>query len=122
LLHRGQVWSPEGADPEQWRVEIRAEARRDKIRIITSRDGDRAFAARHRPVSDEELRTELARGELLRRLAARARELGHEPGSWLRSGDESIAVCSRCDARIYVLIAATPVADGEALRQPCIGA
>ena len=29
LLHRGQVSSPEGVDPEQWRAQIRAQARRD---------------------------------------------------------------------------------------------
>lgn len=122
LLRRGHVSSPEGADPEQWRAEIRAQARKDKIHVVTGRDGDGAFAARHRPVSDAELRTELARGETLRSLAATARELGHQPGSWLRSGDESITVCSRCDARIYVRTTTALVTDGEALQQPCSGA
>jgi hypothetical protein len=51
LLRRGQVSSPEGVDPEQWRAEIRAQARKDKIRVVTSRHGAVAFAARHRPVS-----------------------------------------------------------------------
>ena len=68
------------------------------------------------------MRVELARGELLRSLAATARELGHEPGSWLRDGDESIAVCVRCDARIYVHTSTPPVTDGEALCWPCSGA
>lgn len=104
------------------RAEIRAHARKDKIRVVTSRHGDGAFAARHRPVSDAEMHIELARGELLRRLAATARELGHEPGSWLRNGDESIAVCLRCDARIYIRTSTAPVTDGEALREPCAGA
>jgi len=122
LLRRGHVSSPEGVDPEQWRAEIRAQARKDKIRVATSRNGDGAFAVRHRPVSDAEMRTELARGEMLRRLAATARELGHQPGSWLRSGDESITVRSRCDARIYVRTTTAPVTDGEALSQPCSGA
>jgi len=44
LLRRGQVSSPEGVDPEQWRAEIRAKARADKIRVITIRSGDRAIA------------------------------------------------------------------------------
>jgi hypothetical protein len=122
LLRRGQVSSPEGVDPEQWRAEIRAQARKDKIRVVTSRHGAGAFAARHRLVSDAEMQIELERGELLRSLAATARDLGHEPGSWLRNGDESIVVCLRCDARIYVRTSTAPVTDGEALFRPCSGA
>ena len=65
LLHRGQVSSPDGVDPEAWRAEIRAQARRDKIRVITSRDGERAIAALNRAVDDQEVRsvtpTELGR-------------------------------------------------------------
>ena len=45
LLRRGQVISPDGVDPEQWRAEIRAKARADKVRVITIRSGDRAIAA-----------------------------------------------------------------------------
>jgi hypothetical protein len=119
LLRRGHVSSPEGVDPEQWRAEIRAQARKDKIRITTARHGNGAFAARQRPVTDAELMAELTRGETLQRIAATSRELGHDPGSWLRSGEESIAVCSRCDARIYVHTTTPPVTDGEALTQPC---
>jgi len=36
LLYRGYVVSPEGLDHESWRAEIRAQARRDKLRVITS--------------------------------------------------------------------------------------
>jgi hypothetical protein len=119
LLRRGHVSSPEGVDPEHWRAEIRAQARKDKIRVTTTRHGNGAFAVRQRSVSDDELRSELTRVETLRKLAATARELGHDPGSWLRSGDDSIAVCARCDARIYVHTATPPVTDGEALTQRC---
>src|SRR5450755_2141276 len=82
LLRRGQVSSTRGSGS-------RAVARRDPrsgtqgqdpIRVvITSRNSGGAFAARHRPVSDAEMRVELARGEMLRSLAATARELGHHP-------------------------------------------
>jgi hypothetical protein len=119
LLHRGHVSSPEGVDPEQWRAQIRAQARRDKIRVVTFRDGDRAIAARNRTASDDELRCELDRMQALRQLAAAARALGHEPGSWLRSDEESISFCSRCDARIYLRVASPPVSDGEAISEPC---
>jgi hypothetical protein len=50
LLRRGRVSSPEGVDPEQWRAEVRAKARADKVRVITIRSGDRAIAARHRRI------------------------------------------------------------------------
>jgi hypothetical protein len=78
LLTRGQVSSPEGTDPELWRAEIRAKARKDKIRVATHREGDRAFAMRHRNYSDAEVRAELERGWQLERLGERARDLGHE--------------------------------------------
>jgi len=99
---RGQVSSPDGVDPEAWRAEIRAQARRDKIRVLTSRDSDRAIAALNRATDDREIRDELERAHLLRQLATIARALGHEPGHWLRSDNESVCFCERCDARLYV--------------------
>ncbi len=102
LLRRGHVSSPDGVDPEQWRAEIRAQARRDKIRVVTFRDGDRAIAARNRTASDQDVRDELDRMQALRELATKARALGHEPGPWLRSDEENICLCSRCDARLYL--------------------
>lgn len=124
LLRRGRVSSPEGADPEAWRAQIRAQARADKIRVITLRDGDRAIAARHREIPEDqelaELSRELGRGEVLRGLAERARTLGHEISRWLRHDTESIAICPRCGFRIYARFdAAAPVIDGEALDDAC---
>ena len=60
--------------------------------MITSRDGAGAIAALNRPVGDQEIRTELERANVVRDLATKARALGHEPGHWLRSDQES--VCS----------------------------
>ena len=88
LLHRGHVSSPDGVDPDAWRAQIRAQARRDKIRVITSRDGASAIAALNRAVDDQEVRTELERANVLRELTAAARTLGHEPGHWLRAERE----------------------------------
>lgn len=105
LLRRGQVSSPDGVDPEEWRAEIRAKARADKIRVITIRDGDRAIAARQRSIPKDpelaELTRELDRSVVLRGLAERARQLGHDIGRWLRHDQENIAICTRCPARIY---------------------
>jgi len=105
LLHRGQVSSPEGVDTEAWREQIRRQARQDKIRVITRRDGARAFAVLNPSVADERagelMQRALARGLELQRLAQTARELGHKPIGWLRSDDEYVSVCSSCGARIY---------------------
>ena len=124
LLRRGQVSSPEGADPEEWRAEIRAKARADKVRVITIRSGDRAIAARHRRVPKDrelaELTAALERGEDLRGVAERARQLGHEIVRWVAHDEESIAMCPRCSARIYVRHDRdAPVVDGEALDDTC---
>jgi hypothetical protein len=126
LLRRGWVTSPEGVDPEEWRAEIRAKARADKIRVMTMRDGDRAIAARHRKIPEDqelaELSRELGRSEVLRGLSARARALGHEINRWLRHDAESIAICTRCGYRIYARCDAAPaVVDGEALDEICPG-
>ena len=126
LLRRGEVSSPEGADPEEWRAEIRAKARADKIRVITIRSGSRAIAARRRSVpKDQEfalLSAALERGEVLRGVAERARQLGHEIVRWVAHDEESIAMCPRCSARIYVRVDVDPpLVDGEALDEVCPG-
>ncbi len=126
LLRRGRVSSPDGVDPEEWRAGIRAKARADKIRVITLRDGDRAIAARHRKIPEdqelEELSREFKRAEVLRGLSKRARAFGHEVNRWLRHDLENIAICTRCGYRIYARFdAAPPVIDGEALDDTCPG-
>lgn len=47
LLHRGHVISLDGGGSEARRAELRPQARRDKFRVLTVRDGDRAIAARN---------------------------------------------------------------------------
>jgi hypothetical protein len=118
LLRRGRVSSPEGVDPEQWRAEIRAKARADKVRVITIRSGDRAIAARHRRIPEDqelaELTAALERSEVLWGVAERARALGHEIVRWGAHDEESTAMCSRCSARICVrLDVDPPVVDGK---------
>jgi hypothetical protein len=124
LLRRGDVSSPEGVDPERWRAEIRAKARADKIRVFTIRSGDGAIAGLRRTVpKDQELAVlsaALERSEVLRGVAGRARQLGHEIVRWVAHDEESIAMCPRCQARVYVrLDVDQPVVDGEALDEVC---
>jgi hypothetical protein len=126
VLRRGQVTSPEGVDPEEWRAEIRAKARADKIRVFTIRSGDRAIAGLRRTVAKDQelamLTAALERGEVLGGVAERARLLGHEIVRWVAHDEESIAMCPRCQARIYVrLDAEPPRVDGEALDEACPG-
>lgn len=83
LLRRGRVSSPDGVEPQEWRAEIRAKARADKIRVITIRDGDRAIAARHWSIPKDQELAELAdaleRTEALRSVEAQAERLGMTP-------------------------------------------
>ena len=107
-------------------AEIRAKARADKIRVFTIRSGDRAIAGLRRTVpKDQEfavLSAALERSEVLRGAAERARRLGHEIVHWVAHDEESIAMCPRCHARIYIrLDTDPPVVDGEALDVDCRG-
>jgi len=125
LLHRGQANSADGVDPEQWRREIRGHARQDKIRVVTRREGSRAFAMLNPLLSDERamtlMREAATRGPELQRILAAAGQLGHDPVVWQRSDDEYVSVCKRCQARIYVRFDPAPVEDGEALTGACGG-
>ncbi len=123
LLRRGHVSSPKGVDPDVWREEIRRKARQDKIRVVTSRDSDRAFAMLNRKVPDDQamelMRDAFDRTALLGELARRSVELGHRLSRWLGHDDESIAFCEHCGARIYARQGPPTIQDGEALIDPC---
>ena len=94
LLRRGQVSSPEGVDPDEWREEIRRKARQDKIRVVTSRDGAGAFAMLNRKIPDDQamevMRHAFERTTLLGELARRSAELGHVLSGWLGDGRKHI--------------------------------
>ncbi len=123
LLRCGDVSSPDGVDAEQWRDEIRRQARQDKIRVSTSRDGNRAFTMLNRKIPDDQAIEALRRAAdqmtLLGEVAERSAELGHKLGRWLGHHDESIASCERCRARVYVRRGDWAVLDGEALTDRC---
>lgn len=123
LLRRGHVSSPEGVDPDEWREEIRRNAEQDKIRVITSRDGDGTVAMLNRKIPDAQamdvMRAALGRTAVVGELEERSAEPGHELSRWLGHHDESIAFCDRCGARIYARHGARPAQDGEALSNRC---
>ena len=123
LLRRGHVSAPDGVDPDEWREEIRRNARQDRIRVITSRVGDGAVAMLNRKISDDRamdaMRAALDRTTALGELEERSAELGHELSRWLGHHDESIAFCDCCGARIYARHGALNIQDGEALTERC---
>ena len=125
LLRRGAVSSPDGVDPEAWREEIRRQARHDKVRVMSRRDGDRAYAVLNRAVPQDQeakyLEYEFKRMVVMQELDQRTRALGHKPIGWLRHDEESVSFCQHCLARIYVRLGAETVEDGEALSDPCAG-
>ena len=93
---------------------------------MTIRSGDQAIAVRRLSIPQDQelaaLSAAMQRGELLRGVAERARQLGHEIVRWVAHDEESIAMCPRCHARLYVrLDAVPPVVDGEALDHVCPG-
>jgi hypothetical protein len=125
LLRRGHVSSREGVDVEVWRADIRRQARQDRIRVITSRDGARGFAMLNRRIAGDRamdaMRGALDRVVVLGELRERSRLLGHELGSWLGHHDELISSCERCGARLYTRLGSERIEDGEALNQLCAG-
>lgn len=121
LLGYGRVTLEPVEDPEQWRREIRRQARRDRIRVRTWSDEHGAVGAQISPdVSDPKIhRAELDRFELIQSVDIELIGAGHHPASWLRRGDESITFCLRCDARVYVHTARPVIRDGEAFQTAC---
>lgn len=123
LLRRGRVTSPGGVDPDQWRQDIRRQARQDKIRVITIRDGNRALATLNRKIPDDQamaaMRQALDQTTLLGGLAELSAELGHQLSSWLGHHDESIASCQLCGARVYARHGTPAIQDGEGLTDTC---
>jgi hypothetical protein len=95
LLRSGHVSSPDGVDPDEWREEIRRNARQDRIRVITSRVGDGAVATLNRKIPDDRamdaMRAALDRTTALGDLEERSAELGDELGRWLRQRKPTVS-------------------------------
>jgi hypothetical protein len=71
-------------------------------------------------VSDPAIyRAEVERFYLIERVVMDLLRDGHALAAWLRRGDESIAFCTRCDARVYLRTSAPVIRDGEAFETDC---
>jgi hypothetical protein len=79
LLQHGHV-ERSSSDPEEWRAEIRRQARQDKIPVRTFRHGDQVIAVRTRePVSDDEMRHAMKVMEIQRRRGQSASAWPRDP-------------------------------------------
>jgi hypothetical protein len=125
LLRRGEVVSRDRVDLDAWRAEIRRQAGRDRVRVMTSVSGGRAFATLNPPLptARDQIDRLLARAaeqlELLGGLDERSRTLGHQLVGWISHDDEYISWCQRCAARVYARIVGRLIEDGEALDDAC---
>jgi len=126
LLRFGRV-SADVDDPDEWRAELRRQARRDKIPI-------RSFASRKRPdgtthvwagkarIGADELRSRNALVAVQREAAGRAELRGHARIVWLRAvlGEEAAGRCEGCGGRVYVARTTTPpTIDGDVFDRRC---
>lgn len=115
-------------DADEWRSELRRQARRDKIPFSSLTIGrNRAglyhvWAGRKDRVTYDSLRETMALVYLQEEASESARTLGHPGIVWLRSshGEEAAGRCTRCGARAYVSrLESPPIVAGDAFEEEC---
>ena len=122
LLMTGQVIRSidDIADPAMWRREIRQRARADKISVRTIEGQHIVCAVLNREATNEDMEDAVRWIQLAGNLANQARDLGHEPGRWIRDAEEAVTACETCDAPGYVqLRAGGNVIDGPLFHVRC---
>jgi hypothetical protein len=123
LLAYGRLWRDDVEDREAWRRGIRAQARRDRLRVRTWRgDEEGVVGAMIDPdVRDPGVyRAELERAWLMQKVTTEfTEEHGHRLVRLLRRGDESVTFCPECGCRAYVRTAPPVLRDGEAFELSC---
>jgi hypothetical protein len=114
-------------DVEEWRRDMRAQARSDKLRIrtgVAEGDDSTAWALLHRPerdMDDQEMADFRSRQDTVREAMSRAGLRGHKVDRVIRSENrQAAAVCRRCGARMYVDWRAGPAfMEGEVFDVDC---
>lgn len=120
LLARGDVVRSvaEVRDCEQWRAEIRRQARSDRIRVRTGQT-DAIVYALLLAADSQQRRDEGHRyHRLLASLVPPAVAHHHEPSVLIRDGDEVVLRCERCPALAYGS-APEQIAGGDLIEQDC---
>jgi hypothetical protein len=121
LLRFGQVVA-RAEDVEEWRREIRAQVRADKLRVRTFVPNEEeriVLAVLVGRRTDEQILEDVQAGyaamPVLDEASGRARLYGHHPSRFRSEGKRSAAACVRCGASIYVDRSHdAPVIDGTA--------
>jgi hypothetical protein len=113
-------------DPDEWRAEIRRQARRDKIRMhsfASERGPDgRAHVYAGKTHGDRDLRPALALMDVQEEAEERARLNGHRKIRWIRvmRGEEAAGRCADCGGRVYASRKGSrPVIDGDLFAVAC---
>ena len=128
LLRFGSVYARVD-DLEQWRAEIRAQVRADKLRVRTFivNEDERIVVAYLTPKRSKEetfelLRDDFAAMPVFDEAIGRAQLHGHRPSRFRSEEKRSAALCVRCGASIYVDRATDPpIMDGKAFESQCPG-
>jgi hypothetical protein len=115
-------------DPDDWRAEIKVQARADKIKVRTgtaNSDNGVVWAyLRHlddREIPEEEMRATFERGRVSGEAIERAALRGHNVPRILRAeGTQAASVCVECGARLYVDTSTSPpLMEGEVFDNDC---
>jgi hypothetical protein len=114
-------------NPDEWRAEIRCQARRDKIpmrSVVAGRTPDGlhyVWAGRSSGIDHDTMGEIMVLLDRQREATERATLLGHDKIRWVRvlRGEEAAGRCLRCGARLYVRSGSSPVTDGEVFELDC---
>lgn len=123
LLAAGEVILPlERVDnPEEWRAEIKRQARSDRIRVRTGISGGRVWALLAGDIPETQQDENLRYFYLFHSdLQPQAEALGHEVRVVIRDGEEALLMCRTCGARGYADAAAGPRIGGPLFEDRCV--
>ncbi len=110
-----------GRPVEEWRAELRRQARADRIPIRTGTNGARTWAVISRLPSDDalnEAHRRVAQIDLASRVAL---DLDHDPVVVLADGHESLLRCRECAADGFTDATGPGVTGGELFERVCLG-
>ena len=120
LLARGDVVRKREnfGDPDEWRAQIRRQARADRIKVRTGVNDRLVYAV----LAEGATAARLDEGDrylrMLDRVVPLAAQHRHEPTVIVRDGDEALLKCQRCSAIGYT-DAADDLSGGQLLENDC---
>jgi len=120
LLARGDVVRSidDVDDPDEWRAEIKRQARSDRIKVRTGQTGGRLWAFVHGPIPEAQLDENDRYFRLLDEIKDSTERQGHSLEGVLHDGEEVVVKCESCGALGYG-DAAGPLIGGAAIEEAC---